>query len=474
MSRYIPNLATLNKPLRDLSKQQKFEWNTSHKEAKRGIQNAISKNLSYFDPEAKEIKVITDASQHGLGAQLSRDGATVAFASRSLSETEQRCSQMEKEMLAITFACKRFHQYLFGRTICVTTDHKPLESIFGKSIQRTPPRLQRMMLAIQPYDIKLRYKPGKTIPVADTLSRLHLADTDIESQVDMEILVHSVLQTVPIASQRLAQIRKETTKDETLNSLLETIQVGWPNNKKSLDRKLGPFWSYRHELAELDGLVVKGERIVIPRSMRAGILGQLHSSHLGVAKTKERARTSVFWPGITRDIERLVNYCEVCAKFAMNQQKEPMILHKIPDYPFQHVAADLFQLNGQDYMVTVDYMSRFFEVDRLTNTTSRQVINKLKYHFVRYGIPKRLTTDNGSVTDVHDCASCQVETSSVSPSKNVPDPLADSQETTDPPTVESPTPKQGVTNKEVEATDRLRQSRLTMEEGRWQLVLVVR
>ncbi|KAK2711163.1 hypothetical protein QYM36_012368 [Artemia franciscana] len=119
------------------------------------------------------------------------------------------------------------------------------------------------MLAIQPYDIKLRYKPGKTIPVADTLSRLHLADTDIESQVDVEILVHSVLQTVPIASQRLAQIRRETTKDETLNSLLETIQVGWPNNKKSLDRKLGPFWNYRHELAELDGLVVKGERIVI-------------------------------------------------------------------------------------------------------------------------------------------------------------------------------------------------------------------
>ncbi|KAK2715597.1 hypothetical protein QYM36_010243 [Artemia franciscana] len=94
LSRYIPNLATLNKPLRDLSKQQKFEWNTSHEEAKRGIQNAISKNLFYFDPEAKEIEVITDASQ------LSTDRATIALASRSLSETEQRYSQIEKEMLA--------------------------------------------------------------------------------------------------------------------------------------------------------------------------------------------------------------------------------------------------------------------------------------------------------------------------------------------------------------------------------------
>ena len=171
----------------------------------------------------------------------------------------------------------------------------------------------------------------------------------------MEILVHSVLQTVPIASQRLAQIRRETTKDKTLNSLLETIQVGWPNNKKSLNRKLGPFWNYCHELAELDGLVVKGEHKVIPRCMRAGILGQLHSSHLGVVKTKERARTSVFWPGITQDIERLVNQCEVCAKFAMNQQKEPMILHEIPNYPFQHVAADPFQLNGQQHYVTAGH-----------------------------------------------------------------------------------------------------------------------
>jgi hypothetical protein len=99
--------------------------------------------------------VITDASQHGLDTQLTVDRATIAFASCSLSETEQNYLQMEKEMLGITFACKRFHQYLFGRQICMTTDHNPLELIFGKSIQKAPPRLQQMMLAAQPYDIKL-------------------------------------------------------------------------------------------------------------------------------------------------------------------------------------------------------------------------------------------------------------------------------------------------------------------------------
>ncbi|KAK2717515.1 hypothetical protein QYM36_006334 [Artemia franciscana] len=327
----------------DIIRNQKFEWNTSHKEAKRGIQNAISKNLSYFDPEAKEIEVITDASQHGLGAQLSTDRATVAFASRSLSETEQRCSQMEKEMLAITFACKRFHQYLFGRTICVTTDHKPLESIFGKSIQRTPPRLQRMMLAIQPYDIKLRYKPGKTIPVADTLSRLHLADTDIESQVDMEIL----------------REKAQEAQSKHYNQ---------------------------------------------------------HARNMEPLKTGQKVWVQLTDQGTWKK-------ATVC---------------KTGDSP-------------RSYYVRLEEGGTFRR-NRI-HIKSRQDL---------------------MVTDLHNDASCQVETSSVSPSKNVPNPLADSQETTDPPTVESPTSKHGVRHKEVEATDRLRQSRLTMEEGRWQLVLVVR
>ena len=137
--------------------------------------------------------------------------------------------------------------------------------------------------------------------------------------MDLEVVVHSVLQTIPIASQRLVQIRQETTKDEILNLLVQTIQVGWRSNKKDLDKKLGAFWNYHQELAELDFLVVKGERIVIPRCIRPGILDQLHSSHLGVGKTKERARTSVFWPGITQDIKRMVGQCEVCAKFAPSQ-----------------------------------------------------------------------------------------------------------------------------------------------------------
>ncbi|KAK2708414.1 hypothetical protein QYM36_014131 [Artemia franciscana] len=96
LSRYVPNLSTSNQPLRDLMKAKVWKWDGIHEAARKTIQDSICKNLAYFSQHAKLTEVVTDASQHGVGAQLVTDGATVAFASRSLSETERRYSQMER------------------------------------------------------------------------------------------------------------------------------------------------------------------------------------------------------------------------------------------------------------------------------------------------------------------------------------------------------------------------------------------
>ncbi|KAK2714198.1 hypothetical protein QYM36_008681 [Artemia franciscana] len=131
------------------------------------IQASICKNLSYFDHKSRNVEVIVDASQHGLGAQLVVDNKTVAFGFWSLSRAEKRYLQIEKEMLAVIYACKHFRQYIYSRTTTVTTNHKPLESILKKPISKAPPRLQRMMIALQNYDIQVIYCPGSKIPVAD-------------------------------------------------------------------------------------------------------------------------------------------------------------------------------------------------------------------------------------------------------------------------------------------------------------------
>ena len=104
--------------------------------------------LAYFDPD-KDLRLQVDASKYGLGAVLLQDGKPIAYASKSLSETEINYAQIEKELFAIVFGCKRFHQYLYGRQFVVESDHKPLESIIKKPLAAAPPRLQRMILQLQ-------------------------------------------------------------------------------------------------------------------------------------------------------------------------------------------------------------------------------------------------------------------------------------------------------------------------------------
>ena len=125
------------------------------------------------------------------------------------------------------------------------------------------------------------------------------------------------------------------------------------------------------------------------------MLRQLHLSHLGIVKTKERARTVMFWPNITGNIEKMINACDTCCKFRNRQQKDHLLNMEIPSYPFQHVGADLFTFRVQEYLITTDYYSRWLEMDKLTSSTSFQVISKLKAHFACHGVPEKMTTDNG-------------------------------------------------------------------------------
>ena len=151
----------------------------------------------------------------------------------------------------------------------------------------------------------------------------------------------------------------------------------------------------RDELSVHDGLIFKGERVVVPEAARSGLLKSIHNSHLGVNGCLNRARECLYWPGMTGDIKNYVSTCEACREYEQGQRKETLTSHEAPSRPWQFVAADLFELNGKSYLVTVDYFSDFFELDHLRSTSSVYVIKKLKGHFARHGIPEQLVTDNG-------------------------------------------------------------------------------
>ena len=142
-------------------------------------------------------------------------------------------------------------------------------------------------------------------------------------------------------------------------------------------------------------LIFRGQKIVIPKSLRAKMLNQIHTGHLGVTKTLERAKDSIFWPGMTKAITDYVLSCEICLRHRDSNTKEPLISHDVPQGPYQKLGSDIFTFEGKNYLLTSCYYSRFFEIDFLPDMRAETVIQKLKVHMARNGICQLLITDNG-------------------------------------------------------------------------------
>lgn len=397
LAKFCPHLSDHCKPLRELThKDSEWKWTEQHEETFLKLKNMIANTpvLKYYSPE-EELTVQCDASDTGLGAALVQMGKPIAFASRALTQTERGYAQIEKEFLAMIFSLEKFHQYTYGRRVTVQSDHKPLENIVRKPLLSAPKRLQRMMMRIQKYDVDVVYLPGKDMVLADTLSRAYLPECSSHGSVEAEIETINMIQHVPIAADTLSSIRSATKEDATLQILIETMQKGWPKDKAMTAKEIRAYFSFQDELSHQDGVVFRGERVVIPDALRRDITCRLHASHLGIDGCVRRARDGVYWPGINDQIKTYVNKCDICRSVDYKQQKETLISHEMPKRPWAKVGTDLFTFDNKDYLITVDYHSNFWEIDYLSDTKSTTVIKKLKAHFARQGIPDVVISDNG-------------------------------------------------------------------------------
>ena len=179
LSQFIPSMSNLTSNLRKLLKKDVlFEWTDNHEKEFQKLKSKVSSDacLQYFDT-TKPVTWQVDASKVGLvGVLIKKDiqcrSRPVASASKSLTPAETRYADIECEMLAVVFGCMRFYHYLYGTEFICQSDHKPLEDIHLKHLGDAPPRLQRLLLKIQPYNFVIKYVPGKDIPMADTLRRV--------------------------------------------------------------------------------------------------------------------------------------------------------------------------------------------------------------------------------------------------------------------------------------------------------------
>ena len=407
-SRFIENFATLSEPLRRLTRSDiEWVWGNEQVKAFQLLKSQLTDKsiIAYFDPN-KRIEILVDGSPVGLGAMLTQNDKVVAYASRSLTATESRYSQTEREALAIVWACEHFNMYLSGAPeFLIITDHKPLEKIWEKP--RPPLRIERWGLRLQPYKYKIEYRPGRDNP-ADYMSRhpntkctVKSQEQDIAEQYVNYVTVNAIPQAI-----RLTDVREATQSDKTLQMVIELSRTNrWHDAKLCNDEDIDlaevqEFHKVRDQLTcQIDGILLKHDKVVMPSALREQAVALAHEGHQGMARTKGLIRSKVWFPRINEMVESRVNRCHACQTVTKRKQRlEPLQMSDLPAGPRQHYSLDFMgPLPSGDYLlVMVDEYSRFPIVEIIRSTSSNTVIPVLDKIFSVFGYPKVVKTDNGS------------------------------------------------------------------------------
>ena len=291
----------------------------------------------------------------------------------SQTETESRYAQIEKEALAVTWPLEHWADFLIGMKFKVQTDHKPLIPLFStKLINELAVRIQRLRMRLMRFDFTNKHIPGKLLYTADALSRSPREDKAHETKSwndlhdEVECYVNAVLMTLPVSDQRLDEIRCELKKGDTLKLVMQYVQNGW-SDKRKVYGPITIYWAQRGNISLHNGLLLRERRLVIPPKLRPDVLRRLHDGHQGVTKTSANAASSVWWPGINQDITKVVRNCATCEKYR-KERIEPMKGTEFPDRPWARFGVDFFQNKDKNYLIAVDYFSRYVEISQVPRT----------------------------------------------------------------------------------------------------------
>ena len=351
--------------------------------------------LAYFRSSSSVPTAVScDASPSGLGAilwQQSDKGQwlPVTCASRTLTDVETRYSQLEREMLGIVFALTRFRQYVLGRHIEVYTDHKPLLPIVQKPFDDVPPRLQRWLVSLMPYDYALKYVPGKQLSCTDALSRAPVSTSDVSAAESRSLheYIGLVLEASPV---RLEEIRRATSDDAVLQKVVHRVLTSAWEDPSPIEQ---PFYLVRDQLTVVEGILLFAARSVIPEGLRHSVLALAHEGHPGQDTFQNTLRQRVWWPGLTKDASLFLERCSVCWRRRSNGPQALLPTEIVGVW--EKVAVDLVTIEGHTLLSMIDYGSRFPILRPLRSTTSSGIIDDLEDIFALFGLPSTLVSDNG-------------------------------------------------------------------------------
>ena len=427
---YAFSMAKQMKPFRHLLKPAtKFEWtdelNQLFNESKEIIVEEMKDGVRLFDA-SRPTCLSTDWSVDGIGFLLTQkycsctamtptccpDGWKLCLVgSRFTTPAESRYAPIEGEALAVAYALHQTRYYVLGcSNLIVATDHKPLLQVLNdRSLSEiNNRRLLKLKEKTIPFRFSIVHVPGSKNKGPDAASRYpaHMStsggDHSQSAAIDEQSDVAEDSATVSAASDTLysvtnvvtwPMVREATASDPTLSQLMHILQAGMPK-RQSLPADLRPFHRYAASLSCIDGVILLGQRIVVPTPLRKDVLSALHAAHQGVGAMCQRATDSVFWPGMSADITRIREECEHCHRIAKSNAMQPPSDITPADYPFQKVCCDYFHHNNIEYVVLVDRYSNWpmaFKAD----SGAEGLVKRLREAFVTFGIPEELTSDGG-------------------------------------------------------------------------------
>lgn len=405
--KFVRNLSDVCEPLYKLTRQdEEFKWTKKCQAAFDEVKKKLSTSpvLAHFNPSIP-IGIACDASSKGVGVVLYHkydDGTErpIAYASKLLSATEQRWSQIEKEGFSIIYGIKKFYKFLCGRHFILITDHKPLLKIFGPKSQLptyVATRLHHWSLFLSEFQYTVEYRQSQQHGNADALSRLPLENcsddtVDIENSVNQ--IVADNLEALPVTA---SAIKKASAKDKVLSRVLHFTKSGWPLHLTDDDKHLQQYHSRREELTFVHDILMWGIRVIIPAGLRKQFLAQLHESHIGIVRMKSLARQHVWWPGIDADIEDMCKSCLHCQHNSPNPRSAPLHPWQFPERAWQRIHMDLAgPFHNKMWLIIMDAHSKWPEVFNMqSNTTTANVLSKLREVISRFGLPEQIVTDNG-------------------------------------------------------------------------------
>ena len=241
-------------------------------------------------------------------------------------------------MLACVFGAEWFHTYVFGWAFTIENDHKPLEQINLKNLADTPAWL----------------------------------------------------------SEKKLEFKRTIQDDPLLRTLADTIVAGWPEDIKDVPKALCPYHNH-HDIMNVEGLILKGEALIIPPLEREKILKVIHERYMGITKCQDHTRQCVYWPGINEDIRKMVEACPTCQCHHPQEPRQPLQPTPAPEHPRQHLGADFFTFDGFEYLVIINYYTKMPFIRKIppSQCNAANTISVLKELFSKHGIPEIIRSDNG-------------------------------------------------------------------------------